>query len=71
MSDAETKSERKNADLRVVRSIQPAARNMHKASMRIIPLLITLATTAIALVLGWEMWDAYMSGGDGRGQADL
>ena len=60
MSDAETKSERKNADLRVVRSIQPAACNMHKSSMRIIPLLITLATTAIAVVLGWEMWDAYM-----------
>jgi multidrug resistance efflux pump len=60
MSDAEIKSERKGADLRVVHSAQPTARNMHKAPIRTIPLLITLATTAIAAVLGWAMWDAYM-----------
>ena len=60
MSDAETKPERKSADLRVVRPTQPIARNMHKASIRIIPLLITLAVTGLAVVLGWAMWEAYM-----------
>jgi RND family efflux transporter MFP subunit len=60
MSDAENKSERKSADLRVVRSVQPLARNMHKAPIRIIPFLLTLATTGLAVVLGWMMWQAYM-----------
>jgi multidrug resistance efflux pump len=27
---------------------------------RIVPVLITLATTAVAIVLGWTMWNAYM-----------
>jgi multidrug resistance efflux pump len=61
MSDAETKSERgKSADLHVFRSAQPTARNLPKVRIRIIPLLITLATTALAGVLGWAMWEAYM-----------
>jgi multidrug resistance efflux pump len=61
MSDAETKSERgKSADVHVFRSAQPAARNLPKVRIRIVPLLITLATTALAGVLGWAMWDAYM-----------
>jgi hypothetical protein len=39
MSDVETKSERgKSADLRVVSSAQPAARAMHRARLRIIPI---------------------------------
>ena len=50
MSDAETESERKSADLRVVHSVQPTPRNMHEAPIKIIPLLITLATTAFAMV---------------------
>jgi multidrug resistance efflux pump len=58
MSDAETRSERGNsADLHVIRSAQPAAR---KVRIRIVPLLITLATAALAAVLGWAMWEAYM-----------
>jgi multidrug resistance efflux pump len=61
MSDVETKSERgKSADLRVVSSAQPAGRAMHGARIRIIPLLITLATAALAAGLGWAMWNAYM-----------
>jgi multidrug resistance efflux pump len=61
MSDAETKSERgKTADLHVARSAQPTARRVPKVRIRIIPLLITLATTALAGVLGWAMWEAYM-----------
>jgi multidrug resistance efflux pump len=61
MSDVETKSERgKGAGLRVVSSVQPAVRAIHKARIRIIPVLITLATTALAVGVGWAMWDAYM-----------
>ena len=60
MSDPETKPERKNGDLHVVRSAQPAVRNMRQASIRAVPLLITLATAVFAVVLGWTMWDAYM-----------
>jgi multidrug resistance efflux pump len=61
MSDAEAKPERKNGDLHVVRSAQPAVRNMRKVPIRTVPLLITLATTVFAVVLGWAMWDAYMT----------
>jgi multidrug resistance efflux pump len=61
MSYAETKSERgKGADLHVLRSAQPTARNLSKVRIRIIPLLITLATTALAGVLGSAMWEGYM-----------
>jgi len=67
MSEVETKSEHgKSADLRgksaevhVVRPAQPSPRTT-KVRIRIVPLLITLATTGIAAVLGWAMWNAYM-----------
>jgi multidrug resistance efflux pump len=61
MSDAEAKPERKNGDLHVVRSAEPAVRNMRKAPIQTVPLLITLATTVFAVVLSWAMWDAYMT----------
>jgi multidrug resistance efflux pump len=60
MPDPEIKPERKNADLHVIRFQQPAVQKMHKAPIRTLPLLITLATTVVAVVLGWAMWDAYM-----------
>ena len=61
MSDAETKSHpAKHADLRVVREAAPMPPNMRRARIRIVPLLITLATTALAALFGWAMWDAYM-----------
>src|SRR3984957_1984145 len=61
MSDDETRSERgKSADLHVLRSAQPTARKLRNARIRIVPLLITLATTGLAAVLGWAMWQAYM-----------
>src|SRR5258708_33901773 len=60
MSDAKNKSEDGSTDLRIVRSVPPTACNMHKARIRIIPLLITLATTGCAVVFGSAMWDAYM-----------
>src|SRR3984893_7336999 len=61
MSDGETRSERgKSADRHVLRSAQPTARKLRNARIRIVPLLITLATTGLAAVLGWAMWEAYM-----------
>jgi len=61
MSDVEAKSERgKGADLRVVSSAQSAARAIRRTRIRIVPVLITLATTALAVGLGWAMWKAYM-----------
>jgi multidrug resistance efflux pump len=60
MSDANNKSEDGGTDLRIVRSVPPTVCNMHKARIRIIPLLITLATAGCAVVFGWAMWNAYM-----------
>src|SRR5271163_4756195 len=61
VSDAETKSERgKSAALHVFRAAKTTAHNLPKVRIRIIPLLITLATTALAGVLGWAMWETYM-----------
>jgi multidrug resistance efflux pump len=60
MSGAKNKSEDEGTDLRVVRSAQPSESNMPKARIRIVPLLITLATTGCAMVFGWAMWNAYM-----------
>jgi multidrug resistance efflux pump len=60
MSDPETTPERKNTDLHIIRSAQPAVRRMDKAPIRTLPLLTTLATTVVAVVFGWAMWEAYM-----------
>src|SRR3981081_136246 len=38
----------------------PARPRLPKVGLRIVPVLITLATTAVAIVLGWAMWNAYM-----------
>jgi multidrug resistance efflux pump len=61
MSEPETKSERgKSTVPDAFLPAQPTARKTHKRWLRIVPLLITLATTALAGVLGWAMWEAYM-----------
>jgi multidrug resistance efflux pump len=61
MSNAETKPERaKSANLRLASSTSASGRIMHSARIRIVPLLITLVTTALAVGLGWAMWSAYM-----------
>jgi multidrug resistance efflux pump len=61
MSDAETKiAHGKNADLRVVDSARPPTRKRHKIWIRVMSLLITLAATGFAAVLGWAMWQTYM-----------
>src|SRR5271167_4681698 len=38
----------------------PTRPRFPKVRLRIVPVLITLATTAVAIVLGWAMWNAYM-----------
>jgi multidrug resistance efflux pump len=60
MSDRKTKPERKNTYLHVIHFAQPAVQKMRKPPIRAVPLLITLATSVVAVVLGWAMWDAYM-----------
>ena len=60
MSDAEIKLEHTpENDLRVARSAKKSARS-YRLRTRIVPFLITLATTALALRLGVAMWDTYM-----------
>ena len=39
---------------------EPFTRDKERPRLRIIPVLITLATIALAAPLGWAMWDAYM-----------
>jgi multidrug resistance efflux pump len=61
MSDTETRSEPgKSGSVRVVPFTNPPVRKMHKPRIRIIPVLITLATAGLAAVLGFAMWNAYM-----------
>jgi multidrug resistance efflux pump len=61
MSHAETQLESgKTADVHVIRSAQPGPLRPPKRRFRIVPLLVTLATTAIAVVLGRAMWNSYM-----------
>src|SRR5271165_6649732 len=62
MTDAQTTAKSsKAADKRdAVWSPEPPARHEVKARLRIIPVLITLAMVALAVPLGWAMWDAYM-----------
>jgi multidrug resistance efflux pump len=44
------------------RSVAPESRKPVRRRMRIIPVLITLATVALAALLGWAMWRVYMGG---------
>ena len=62
MSEVETKSKREAAadSPAAVWSPEPPARDAPAAAPAIVPLLITLATIAVAGVSGWAMWDAYM-----------
>src|ERR1700745_2232659 len=62
MADVETKSRRATADesSAAVRAPEPPVRETPRRRLRILPVLITLATIAVAVVLGRAMWDAYM-----------
>jgi multidrug resistance efflux pump len=62
MSDVEAKEKReaKVDSPAAVWSPEPAPRNTPRRRLRILPLLITLAVIAVAVVLGRAMWDLYM-----------
>jgi multidrug resistance efflux pump len=61
MSDVEAKQEyAKPADEPLVVSAKPMTRPMRARRPRVVPFLITLATTAVAAVFGWAMWKTYM-----------
>jgi multidrug resistance efflux pump len=63
MPDVETESKREPAGggpAFVESPPQASARETAKPRLRIVPLLITLATVALAVPLGWMMWNAYM-----------
>jgi multidrug resistance efflux pump len=62
MSDVEAKAKREaKVDApAAVWSPEPAPRDMPRRRLRILPLLLTLAVIAVAVVLGRAMWDAYM-----------
>src|SRR2546423_37386 len=62
MSDVEAKAKReaKVDSPAAVWSPEPAPRNTPRRRLRILPLLITLAVIAVAVVLGRAMWDVYM-----------
>ncbi len=63
MSEVETKAKREAAidSPAAVWSPEPVPRNTPRRRLRILPLLITLAVIALAVVLGRAMWDAYMA----------
>src|SRR5947207_13299833 len=62
MSDVETKAKRETAgdSPEALRSYEPPTRDRPGRRLRTLPLLITLATIAVAGVLGWAMWGAYL-----------
>lgn len=60
MSSSESSSEKGCTIDLPARHSAGIPRNMSKAIIRIIPLLITLFTTGLAVVLGWAMWNIYM-----------
>src|SRR6516165_284835 len=62
MSDVETKAKREAAvdAPAAVWSPEPTPREPPRGRLRILPFVITSAVIAVAGVLGWAMWNAYM-----------
>jgi multidrug resistance efflux pump len=61
MSEVETRRESgKPADRPVIVPAKPVNRPMRAPCFRIVPLLITLVTAAVAAAFGWAMWKTYM-----------
>ena len=62
MPDVNTKPKHDTTegDRRTVPSAERTTRDTTRPHIRVIPLLITLATIALAVPLGWATWDAYM-----------
>jgi multidrug resistance efflux pump len=61
MSDADAKFERREPDHIEPANAAPAAAKVVRPRMAAVPLVITLAVTALAIVMGYLMWDAYMA----------
>src|SRR5271157_4858960 len=62
MSEVETtaKLDPTASERGAVRPPEPRTREAARPRIRVVPLLITLATMALAAPLGWAMWNAYM-----------
>ena len=61
MTVAEFKPKRDNAnDREAIPSRGPSSRGPARRRVRVFPVLITLATAALAAALGWATWNAYM-----------
>ncbi len=62
MSLVETKAKRDTTegDRDTVQSPEPTIRGRAQPRIPVIPFLITLGTVALAALLAWAMWDAYM-----------
>jgi multidrug resistance efflux pump len=62
MADTQTeaKSGKTTTERDVAWSPELPARHKVRPRLRIIPVLITLVTVALAVAVGWAMWDAYM-----------
>jgi multidrug resistance efflux pump len=59
--DVRTKREAEGEGAAITRAVEPMPpRTAPRRRLRLLPLLITLATVAVAVVLGRTMWDAYM-----------
>src|SRR6201984_1852245 len=58
--EARTRQEAREASAVITRAAEPVPQITSRRRLRLSPLLITLATIAVAVVLGRAMWDAYM-----------
>ena len=59
--DAKTRPDPEGENAAITRAAEAAPPSIApRRGLRIFPLLITLATVAVAVALGWGMWDAYM-----------
>jgi multidrug resistance efflux pump len=61
MSDADAKLERRGLHQVDPTKVGPPVAKVSKPRVAIVPLVITLAMTALAIVMGALMWDAYMA----------
>src|SRR5437016_14387896 len=62
MTDTQTKAKsgKRASERDAVWSPDLPGRHKGRPRLKIIPVLITLTTVALAVALGWAMWDAYM-----------
>src|ERR1700728_2866788 len=58
--EAKVKPESERADREPAWFRDPLVRTVPKPEKRILPIFLTLLVVAIAVLLGWAMWDAYM-----------